>query len=152
MAGQPDRAIFILRQALELDPKLDLACQQLGHAYLAKEMRTEAIVAFRQAAARSGPRDSAQLAYAYGATGQSDETRLIMRRLVATNRRGATLAYHFAMAFAGLGDADAAFRWLDQGYAEHASFLVGVKMEPGFAALRSDPRWPVLLGRMGLRP
>jgi len=47
MAGQPDRAIFTLRQALELDPQLDLAHQQLGHAYLAKGMRTEAIAAFR---------------------------------------------------------------------------------------------------------
>ena len=152
MVGQPDRAIFTLRQALELDPQLDLAYQQLGHAYLAKGMRAEAIAAFRQAAARSGPRDSAQLAYAYGATGQREEARLIMRRLLETNRRGATLAYHFAMAFAGMGDHDAAFRWLDQGYAERASFMVGVKMDPGFAALRSDPRWPVLLGRMGLRP
>lgn len=152
MAGQPDRAIFTLRQALELDPQLDLAYQQLGHAYLAKGMKTEAIAAFRQAAARSGPRDSAQLAYAYGTTGQREEARLIMRRLLETNRRGATLAYHFAMAFAGMGDHDAAFRWLDQGYADRASFMVGVKMDPGLAALRSDARWPVLLGRMGLRP
>ena len=152
MAGQPDRAIFTLRQALELDPQLDLAYQQLGHAYLAKGMQGEAIAAFRQAAARSGPRDSAQLAYAFGATGQRAEAELIMRGLLASNRRGAALAYHFAMAFAGMGDRDAAFRWLEQGYQERASFMVGVKVDPGLASLRADPRWPVLLGRMGLRP
>jgi len=152
MAGQPDRAIFTLRQALELDPQLDLAYQQLGHGYLAKGMRGEAIAAFRQAAARSGPRDSAQLAYAYGATGQRANAELIMRGLLASNRRGAALAYHFAMAFAGIGDRDAAFRWLEQGYQERASFMVGVKVDPGLASLRADPRWPVLLGRMGLRP
>ena len=60
------------------------------------------------------------------------------------------LAYHIAMAYAGLGDVDAAFRWLDYGYAERGSFMIGVKAEPGFARLHDDPRWAPLLGRMGL--
>jgi len=29
-----------------------------------------------------------------------------------------SLAYHIAMAYTGLGDRDAAFRWLDRGYEE----------------------------------
>ena len=146
--GRADDAIRTLMQVLELDPQLDLAYQQLGHAYLQKNMNAEAIAAFRRAAAASGPRDSAQLAYAYAVTGQRGEAEQIVRALVDPARRGGgALPYHIAMAYAGLGDRDAAFRWLDRGYAERAAFMDGVEVEPGFARLHSDPRWRLLLRR-----
>ena len=152
-AGRPDDAIRVLSQMLELNPQLDLAHQQLGHAYLQKGMGTEAIASFRRAAALSGPRDSAQLAYAYAVTGERAEAERILATLLAPSRRGrGALPYHVAMAYAGLGDADAAFRWLDRGYAERASFMVGVKAEDGFARLHADPRWARLLRRMALAP
>jgi hypothetical protein len=62
------------------------------------------------------------------------------------------LPFHLAMAYAGLGDVDAAFRWLERGYDERASFMDGVKVTPAFDVLRSDPRWERLLSRMGLAP
>ena len=157
-AGRPDEAIGILRQALELDPRLDLAHQQLGHAYLQKGMASEAIAAFRHAAALSGPRDTAQLAYAYAVAGQRDEAERTLHALLdsleplAPRGPGGALHYHVAMAFAGLNDVDAAFAWLERGYVERASFMGWAKAEPGFTHLRSDPRWPALLRRMGLAP
>jgi serine/threonine-protein kinase len=155
-AGRPDDAIRTLRQVLDLNPHLDLAFQQLGHAYLQKGMTTEAIAAFRRAAALSGPRDLAQLAYALAVTGQREEAEQILCGLldpIAPSTPGgsaAALAYHIAMAYTGLGDLDAAFRWLHYGLAERTSFMTGVKSEPGFARLHDDPRWAPLLGRMGL--
>jgi serine/threonine-protein kinase len=151
-AGRPDDAIRTLRQALDLNPLLDLGYQQLGHAYLQKGMRAEAIAVLRRAAAMSGPRDSAQLAYAYAMTGQRAEAERVVRALVDPAARRYLPPYHIAMAYTGLGDRDAAFRWLERAYTERASFMVGVKVEPGFAGLHSDPRWPRLLRRMGLEP
>jgi TolB-like protein/Flp pilus assembly protein TadD len=151
-AGRPDDAIAIMRQSLELDPRADLAYEQLGHAYLLTGRPAEAIAAFRRAAALSGPRDSAQLAYAYAVTGQRAEAERVLRTLVAPSHPGPVLSYHIAMAYAGLGDRDAAFRWLDRGYAEHTSFIGWVRADPGFARLHADPRWPLLLRRMGLPP
>jgi hypothetical protein len=100
----------------------------------------------------SGPRDSAQLAYAYAVTGQRAEAERVVRALLDPAAPRYVPPYHIAMAYAGLGDLDAAFRWLERGYAERASFMVGVKVERGFAALHADPRWPRLLRRMGLEP
>jgi tetratricopeptide (TPR) repeat protein len=151
-AGRPDDAIRTLRQVLDLNPQLDLAYQQLGHAYLQKGMPTEAIAALRRAAAMSGPRDSAQLAYAYAVTGQRAEAERIVRALLDPAARRYVPPHHIAMAFAGLGDRDAAFRWLERGYEERASFMVGIKVERAFDALHGDPRWPRLLRRMGLEP
>ncbi|CAA9329405.1 MAG: Adenylate cyclase, partial [uncultured Gemmatimonadaceae bacterium] len=149
-AGRPDDAIRVLRRVLALNPRMDLAHQQLGHAYLRKGLAAPAIAELRRAAALSGPRDSAQLAYGYAVTGRRAEARAIVRTLADPARRGAALPYHIAMAYAGLGEADAAFGWLERGYAERASFMVGAAVEPGFASLRTDPRWPRLLRSMGL--
>ncbi len=148
---QPDKAIRYLNEALEINPQMDLAYQQLGHAYLQKGMSAEAIAALRQAASLSGPRDSAQLAYAYAVTGQRAEAERIVRGLLDSPRRG-TLPYHIAMAYTGLGDADEAFRWLEIGHTTRASFMNSLMVDPAFEALHSDRRWARLLRRMGLEP
>src|SRR5690606_1002879 len=59
-AGEPDRAIAVLMEALELAPQMDVAYQQLAFAWLQKGMAAEAVEAMRRAAALSGARDSAQ--------------------------------------------------------------------------------------------
>jgi tetratricopeptide (TPR) repeat protein len=149
-AHQPDLAIRQLSAALELNPLFDLAYQQLAHAYVQKRMYPAAVAAMRRAAELSGIRDSAQLAYVYAVSGARDDAAQLMRLLVGQPSDRYLPPYHIAMAYAGLGNADSAFLWLDRAYAERASFMGGVKVEPGFATLHSDPRWRVLLVRMGL--
>lgn len=148
---QPDAAIRELHEALELNPQLDIAHQLLGHAYLQQGEHSEAIAAMRRAAELSGPRDSAQLAFIYGATGRPAEARRILRRLLDSAPQRYLPPFHIAMAYAGLGDADEAFRWLETAYDERASFMDGLAVTMGFDAIRSDPRFDRLLRRMGLR-
>lgn len=151
-ARQPDRAIPVLRETLELGPELDLVHQQLGHAYLQTGTAREAIAAFQRASELSGERDSAHLAYAYAVTGaRSDAERIVQALLDPAAHRG-VLPFHLAMAYAGLGDVGAAFQWLERGYEERASFMDGIKVTPAFDVLRPDPRWKRLLRRMGLAP
>jgi len=151
-ARQPDLAIRQLSAALELNPLFDLAFQQLAHAYVQKRRYPEAIAAMRRAAALSGIRDSAQLAYVYAVSGARDDAAHLLQLLLGKPSNRYVPPYHVAMAYAGLGNADSAFLWLDRAYAERASFMGGVKVEPGFATLHDDPRWSVLLARMGLNP
>jgi len=68
--GKPDQALVHLGQALELSPQMDLAWQQVGHAFLQNDMPVEAIEAMERAAALGGARDSLHLAYACAVTGQ----------------------------------------------------------------------------------
>jgi tetratricopeptide (TPR) repeat protein len=148
-ARQPDSAIRHLREALVLNPRLDLAHQQLGNAYLQKGMRQEAIDAFRAGAAISGPRDSAHLAYAYAIDGQRAEALRVLRRVLVRSDRRYVSPYAIAIAYAGLGDDDETFRWLDRAYDERALFAVGMDVEQAFAGLHEDPRWTQLLHRVG---
>jgi tetratricopeptide (TPR) repeat protein len=150
--GRPDEAIAALDHAIDLNPQADLAWQQLGHAYLLKGQNAEAIAALQKAAALSGLRDSAQLAYAYAVAGDRATARRIVRELLASSDGRYIPPYHIAMAYAGLGQVDEAFRWLERAYEERASFMGGAKITTAFAPLHADPRWRRLLEKMGLWP
>ncbi|HEX6054104.1 MAG TPA: protein kinase [Gemmatimonadaceae bacterium] len=149
-ARRPDDAIPHLQEAVELLPNHGIAYQQLGHAYLLKGMHEEAIGAFTRAAELSGPRDQAHLAYGYAVTGRRDEARRIVSELVTPATQPHVLPFHLAMAFAGLGEVDIAFDWLERGLANRASFMDGVAVTPAFEPLHADARWQPLLRRMGL--
>jgi hypothetical protein len=55
--------------------------------------------------------------------------------------------------YAGLGDKDRAFAWLERDFQAHSgSLLFFVRIRIEFDPLRSDPRYTDLLRRMGLKP
>jgi hypothetical protein len=93
--GEPVRAVVLLQSALELNPRLAYAHQQLGHAYRREGRGAEARAAFaRAAAAAGGAAGSAQLAYASGVTGDRTEAQAVCapcssRRSAATSRPSA---------------------------------------------------------------
>jgi TolB-like protein/DNA-binding winged helix-turn-helix (wHTH) protein/Tfp pilus assembly protein PilF len=56
-----------------------------------------------------------------------------------------------ASVYALAGDKDNAFKWLDKAYAEHdGEEITLLKVDPSFKNLHGDPRFSVLLRRMGL--
>jgi len=56
-----------------------------------------------------------------------------------------------AMVFALAGDKDNAFKWLDKAYAEREGAAITLlKCDPAFKNLHGDPRFGILLRRMGL--
>jgi TolB-like protein/DNA-binding SARP family transcriptional activator len=149
-AGQHESALQTLTAIVELDPRQDLAWRQLGHVHLLRGDHRLAVAAFERAAALSGARDSAHLAYAHAVGGNPAEARRILRRLEGHPVSRDQLAVHFAIAHAGLGDQDRAFFWLERGYELRASFIGGVAVERALVNLHDDSRWAALLQRMGL--
>jgi TolB-like protein/DNA-binding SARP family transcriptional activator len=147
---RPDEAITHLYQALELSPRMDLAWQQLGHAYLQKGMTAAAVEAMERAAALSGARDSAHLAYAHAVTGRQDLAAQILDAVLASPHAD-LLALSIALAYTGLGDDDRAFAWLERGVAQAGS--MNMRLESGFRRLHGDPRWERLAsGQTGAPP
>jgi TolB-like protein/DNA-binding SARP family transcriptional activator len=148
-AGQPDDAIRYLEEALQLSPLLDIAYQQLGHAYLQKGLHAEAIAALERATEMSGGRDAAHLAYAHAVAGDTIAARRILANLLAAPGP-ATEPFGLALAYAGLGDIDEAFRWLERGFDIRAPFMHATRITPSFQLLHSDSRWQDVLRRMNL--
>jgi len=150
-AHRPDEAIAILLAAVELNPQFAAAHVQLGEAYLQRGKVAEALAAFRRAVALSGARDSANLAYALAMTGNRGAAKSVLAALGAP-RRAYVPPVPMAKAYVALNDADAAFGWLERGYAERAAQMRTIKVTPGFDPLHADERWAPLLRRIGLEP
>jgi len=68
----------------------------------------------------------------------------------ATAKYGAKHPVAIATILSWRGELDEAFDWLDRGYASHDDLLPNLKDGPFFGNLRRDPRYQVLLRRMGL--
>ncbi len=147
-AGDHDRAIEQLRKASEMEPDDAVAHVSLGQAYLQKGLHEEAMGEF-QKAVRASDSDWALaiLAYGHAVTGDRAEALRILRPVEG---RGQTPPLELAIAYAALGDNDRAFASLTKGYEERDSGLIGIRIMPQLASLRSDPRFEELLRRMNL--
>jgi hypothetical protein len=57
-----------------------------------------------------------------------------------------------ALIYAGLGDSEQAFKWLQKAYEDGPGWLIYLNVDPRYDSLRSDPRLADLLRRMNLQP
>jgi hypothetical protein len=58
--------------------------------------------------------------------------------------------YCIAMIYAGLGEKDEAFQWLEKGYEEHLSSMIYLSSDQFWNGMRSDTRFADLRRRIGL--
>lgn len=58
--------------------------------------------------------------------------------------------YYLAIVYAGLGDKDKAFDWLEKEIADRSLSISLLRVEQRFDSLRADPRFQDLLKRTGL--
>lgn len=68
----------------------------------------------------------------------------------AMNRRQPLDPAVFARPNIGMGNKEQAFVWLERAYAQLSNSMMTLKVDPLYDPLRSDSRFPDLLGRMGL--
>jgi len=147
----PD-AMDPLRTALELDPTSWLANNIIGMAYRLDSNYPEAKEALGAAIALAGrhPWTLNELALTYAASGDRDQAEAIYEELVERSRDEYVAPASLSYITAGLGRADEAFEWLDRAYEERDATLNWVSIIPHLDPLRDDPRFAVLLERMGL--
>ena len=147
---QSDRAIAQMRDTLRLDPDFPTARLFLAMSYNQKGLTDEAVTELKRAIDLTGGVTlfKAVLAYVYAIAGRTVEATAILNELKLLLERQPVPAFHIALIYAGLGDQDQAFKWLDRSFAEHDPFLVYIKVDPNFDLLRADARLPALLGRI----
>ncbi len=140
-----ERSIEALRETLERDPSFVTAQTFLARAYTAKGMHKEAVeVAQRLARTDRESRGMGTLARAYASAGRREDA----LRILEEARGSAIDLLRVAYVYAALGDADAAFEWLERAYEERDFLLSFFLTNPVFARLHSDPRFQDLLRRM----
>ena len=90
------------------------------------------------------------LANGYFQTGQLDEAQRIVDELLggfANEKKNAALS--LAVYYSGQGDIDASFEWLEASIQKHDFSIIRLKINPIFKPLHSDPRWQVMLNKVG---
>jgi hypothetical protein len=90
------------------------------------------------------------LGYVLGVTGNRDEALSIARDLEKRFASGEADGRDVAVVYAGLGENDRVFEWLEKDFQDRSVSLGELRSEVPFMPLRGDPRFKDLLRRMGL--
>jgi serine/threonine-protein kinase len=145
LAGQLEQALELAREDLEVHPDSWLAYDNIAGLFLEKGMHEEAIEMYRKAKSRAG------LGYAYAVAGRRSESLAVLEELKerSTHRHVSPIA--FATIYAGLGETEEVFNWLERGYQERDGMTTWIHLLPEFIPYRDDPRFQDLLRRMNLR-
>jgi len=140
------------RRALLVDRKDWFQHYTLGVGYEGTGKVREAISEYRKAIEMSGgPQSVVALAHAYSAVGEKAEAEKILRDLQRESKQTSASPYIMATIYAGLGDNDNAFDFLERAYSEKSLNLSSsLKSDLVLDSLHRDPRFQNLLGRMGL--
>jgi TolB-like protein/DNA-binding SARP family transcriptional activator/Tfp pilus assembly protein PilF len=150
-AGRYDGAIDRARTALVMEPRFWPAHLQLAGA-LAQQGRyadalAEVELAKRYSQGQALP--DALRGYVLAVSGRDAEAREVIRSL-QEERGGVPYVSpaYVAAVYAGLGETDAAFGWLERALQARDDWVVYVAVEPVFASLRSDLRFVPLARRL----
>jgi TolB-like protein/cytochrome c-type biogenesis protein CcmH/NrfG len=178
--GRLDESVALGRRAVEQDPLNAKTYTHLARPLAALGLLSEAEQGYRKALElspdgvpfrlllamnleRQGRHDEAMaeamqekaqwarltaLAILHFTGGNVAESDKALQELIETGED--TSAYQIAQAYAVRGDADSAFRWLEQGYVQRDSGLCVMKSSWMFERIRRDPRWGAFLKKMGL--
>ena len=151
VSRQYDASIEQSRKVIEMEPDFYLAHYTLAMALAQKKDYANAISEFKKAKSIADiPWNDAGLGYVYASAGRKQEAFQVIAELQAKAKQRYVSPYAIATIYAGLGNRDQTFEWLEKAYQERSPGLTLLKVEPMLDNIRSDPRYPDLLRRMGL--
>ena len=132
-------------RALDLSPDMTAGHGALAIVYMRLGMHEEALAEVQKETSR-GYREYylAIVCHELGMRQESDEA---LARLLQLEEAWAS---QFAGVHAVRGENDEAFRWLERAFELHDSGIAYVPVNLSLQGLRSDPRWPKFLQKIGL--
>ncbi len=142
------------KRVLLLDSNNSYAHRFLGVGFEGTGKLQEAVSEYQKAVDLSGsdPSCVVALAHAWSALGKKAEAQKVLRDLERKSSvAGSTSTYAMATIYAGLGEKDKAFAYLNRAFEERSFELPGgLKADPAIDNLRNDPRFQELVRRVGL--
>jgi tetratricopeptide (TPR) repeat protein len=149
-AGRLEEAEAVLRGALELAPE-----RYLTHSFLALTLlgQGRADQALEEALRET---DEGQRWYALAivqhARGDRAQSDAALQALLETQARAPLYEVQIARVHAIRSEVDAAFAALDRAYQRRDFGLAELRADASYRSLHSDPRWTLLVARMGFGP
>ncbi|MEE8606135.1 MAG: tetratricopeptide repeat protein, partial [Nitrospiraceae bacterium] len=150
--GRWEKAIEHYESVLLMKPDFVIVPWFLGPAYVQSGQYAKAVAFYEDWMERRGehPGLVALLAQAHALAGHVDEAEDVYSGLQESDQSAPVFADYHALTLTALGRADEAFEYLEKALKERSWVLVFLKVDPAYEPLRSDPRFPSLLTRIGL--
>lgn len=153
-AGLLDQAEAYCRDSVANDPENFAVYWSLGRTLAQKGVYDQAVTNLTFGRSKTGsaafPALDAELAYVRARQGSTNEAHEMIVALQARQAREYVDPYLFAMIYAGLGDSETVFKFLNLACDKKSLWMPSFAVEPKFLRFREDPRYQKLLARMNL--
>jgi serine/threonine protein kinase/tetratricopeptide (TPR) repeat protein len=148
--GRYPEAEAELGQILAISRKMGVAKFALGRVYAAEGRTAEALAMFSEPDAPQEARFLCERARVLVLAGRAREARQLLRQIEASPESERILDA-ISIIYIALGERDTAFALLNRAIDSRLPYAVWIKVDPRFAPVHSDPRFAVLLRRIGLQ-
>jgi serine/threonine-protein kinase len=148
--GRHDEALAMFREAAALNPTSALLQARVATSAVALNRCDEALTAIAKMQALAYTFDGMPIGYVLAKCNRQSDARALALDLERRSPELSSAAEELASLYAGLGEKDNAFKWLERAYAERSGPLYKLRVEPTFVNLRSDPRFQAIVTRMRL--
>ncbi len=145
-ARQYDAALRDLERASYLPHSPQQFHFALGDIYTEKGLYRDAEQKFLEL---GGPHATGHLGNLYARQSRAPEAQAIIAELSQSVVKTGIGRYEIALVYAGLGDRNNAFDWLERSLQTHDKGLTYLKVDPCIDPLRTDPRLDDLIKRVG---
>lgn len=153
LVGKQSEAEALLQRAIALDSADSAAHLDLGRVYQSQGRNREALAQYRAIGNRERSITAvAAMGNLAGAMGDRETATRILTELDSPGRSRFAADYGVALVYAGLGDRDRAFEWLDKAVDQRTHWLVWLDRDRRWDGLRGDERFARLVRRVGLPP
>ena len=149
-AGDMEAAVINAQRAFAYEGDFWIANYHLGQAYEQQGQNDLAMTALEKSGRLSMHGNSKPLsvrAYILGKIGRAREARGVLGGFEERAATHYVPPYGRAIVYAGLGDRNAAFEWLEKAFEAHDVHLVFLPVDPKWNPFRQDPRFVDLLRR-----
>jgi eukaryotic-like serine/threonine-protein kinase len=147
-----DDTIVQTKRILELKPEWGDARVYLAASYAFKGMHVQALAecdTLEQHLERMEEFWDVLLGEVYGVSGRRDKALQVLGRLRERERHDYVDPVSYALVYAGMGDKEQAFAWLEKAVAVRSTNVLQMSVEPVLEGLHSDPRFGELLRIVG---
>jgi tetratricopeptide (TPR) repeat protein len=100
---------------------------------------------------KNSPLMRAERASVLALSGDGERAKSELKELQEISKQRYISAYHISAIYAALADERSALDWLDKAFTEGADWMVYLKVDPRFSALRSNSKFTELLHKMDLK-
>jgi len=149
-AGNPGEAIELATQAIAINPEFWVGYLHLGNAHRELGNYEEALEAYTNAEKLSGAGQTgttSSRAWVLAQLGREEEARDILANLLERSANEYVSPYNIATIYAGLGEPDLAFEWLERAIAAGSVSCTSLSNDNRLDSMRSDMRFESLARR-----